>query len=68
MTTEFICAFEVCMRLTALRDRTISFASIFAVDVSFRLAASLMDFFTLSSSRWMPVQILVASNAHPTMW
>ena len=51
MTTEFICALEVCMRLTALRDRTTSLASILHVPVSPRLAASLMDLLTLSSSR-----------------
>mmetsp|Transcript_4459 Transcript_4459/g.9735 ORF Transcript_4459/g.9735 Transcript_4459/m.9735 type:complete len:225 (-) Transcript_4459:17-691(-) len=53
MTTEFICALEVCIRVVALRERTISFASIFAVPVSPRLAASLIDRLILSSSRWI---------------
>ena len=50
MTTEFICAFDVCSRATALRERTISFASSLAVDMSPRLAACLIDCFTFVSS------------------
>ena len=50
MTTEFICAFDVCSRDTALRERTISFASSLAVDMSPRLAACLIDCFTFVSS------------------
>ena len=54
MTTEFICAFEVCKRVTAFRARQISFASSLALAVSPRLAASLMDFLVFCSSRWIP--------------
>ena len=50
MTTEFICAFDVCSLDTALRERTISFASSLAVAVSPRLAACLIDCFTFISS------------------
>ena len=50
MTTEFICAFDVYSRAVALRERTISFASILAVDVSPRLTACLTDCFTFVSS------------------
>ena len=50
MTTEFICAFDVCIRDTALRERTISFASSLAVDMSPLLAACLIDCFTFVSS------------------
>ena len=50
MTTEFICALDVCSRDTALRERTISFASSLAVDVSPLLAACLIDCFTFVSS------------------
>ena len=50
MTTEFICALDVCSRDTALRERTISFASSLAVDMSPLLAACLIDCFTFVSS------------------
>ena len=51
--TEFICALDVSSLLTAFRDRTTSLANSLHEPVSPRLAAALMDFLTLSSSRWM---------------
>ena len=51
ITTEFIVAFDVCSLLTALRERTTSLASIFAVPTSPRFAASLTDFLVFVSAR-----------------
>lgn len=51
ITTEFICALLVCSRVTAFRDRTISFAYVLHDAVSPRFAASLTDRLIFSSSR-----------------
>ena len=52
--TELICAMEVYILLTALRDCSTSLARMRATSLSPCLAASLSDFSTLASSRLIP--------------
>ena len=54
ITTEFICAFETCIRFVAFFERTTSLQRVFALDMSPRFTACLMDALTFCSSRWIP--------------
>eukprot|EP00966_Prymnesium_polylepis_P183974 4264347-Prymnesium_polylepis.2 len=52
--TEFIVAFDACIRFVAFRERTSSFARVFALLTSPRFTAALTDALTFISSRWIP--------------